>query len=223
MDATDKDAMGLRSLIDRLEEGGERRLPPEPRLSAALGVSRSRLRTLLKQLEDEGAIWRHVGKGTFIGPRQAAVTLDDAGLARAISVDDIFSARLLLEPRLAAQAAIHANAQDIDNLKDCLAEMSGATSFVQWKRLDDRLHRTIAEATHNPLLLILYDTLRSQMKLGIDARVQEVFGQLAQPRRSTDVEHEGVVAAILAHAPERAEQAMRDHIASVRQNLFGSH
>lgn len=210
----------LRVYIDALEEGGETRLPPEPKLSAALGVTRSRLRTLLQQLEQEGAIWRHVGKGTFVGARQAAV-IDDARLIAAISVSDVFNARLLVEPQLAAQAAIHATPADIATMDECLAEMGAATGFPQWKRLDDRLHRLIATATHNPLLLILYDTLCSKTRRGMDARVREVFGPLPQPRKGTDEQHGACVAGIKAHAPERAERAMRDHINAVRSSLFG--
>ena len=45
------------------------RLPPERTLSRQLGVSRSLLRKALAEMEAEGQIWRHVGRGTFIGSR----------------------------------------------------------------------------------------------------------------------------------------------------------
>ena len=66
---TDTDLARLRTFLDETAQRGEERLPSEPRLSEVLGVSRGRLRTLLKKLEDDGEIWRHVGKGTFVGPR----------------------------------------------------------------------------------------------------------------------------------------------------------
>jgi DNA-binding FadR family transcriptional regulator len=99
--------------------------------------------------------------------------------------------------------------------------MTRATSFVQWKRLDARLHRGIAEASHNSVLLMLYDTLRTQVKISLDVRMEEVFGAEAGPQGATDGEHREFLDAIKYHQPERAEQAMRDHLKSVRTKLFG--
>lgn len=219
MSSINDDLARLREFIEGLERNGDSRLPPEPKLGERLGVSRSRLRTILKRLEDEGMIWRHVGKGTFVGPRQ--LTADNSAWAASISVDDFFDARLLLEPQLAAQAAVHATPADIRSLEDCLAEMAATASFPRWKRLDDKLHRAIAEATHNALLLMLHDALRSQARLGLDARMEEVFGTPSSPRITTQTEHTAFVEAIRMHNPESAEQAMREHICSVRNSLFG--
>lgn len=208
----------LRTLIDEALERGESRLPPEPRLSEELGISRGRLRTLLKKLEREEAIWRHVGKGTFVGPRKL---IDPPSGNWSFSMDDILQARLAIEPQLAAQAAMHCNADDLAALEACLAEMQQAPSMSQWKRLDERLHRTIAQATHNPLLLALYDTLRSQMKDTLDKRIDQVLGTAPVPKEETEAEHFRMVQAIRDHDPLAAKAAMRDHIRSVRERLFG--
>ena len=45
------------------------RLPSERELAKQLAVSRMSLRTGLERLEADGRIWRHVGQGTFVGPR----------------------------------------------------------------------------------------------------------------------------------------------------------
>ncbi|WP_321858492.1 FadR/GntR family transcriptional regulator [Paraburkholderia tropica] len=215
----DDDVLRLREYVEKASVSDNPRLPPEPKLGEMLGVSRGRLRTLLKRLEDEGLIWRHVGKGTFAGPRQTSV--DDEALAAMISVDHIMDARLLLEPQLAAQAAIHATPADLAAMDQCLDEMSSAASFLQWKRLDDKLHRLIAAATHNAVLLILYDALRSQVKLTLDVRFEEVYGDAAGPLEATGDEHRSFIDAIRKHNPVRAQQAMRAHLNSVRDSLFG--
>lgn len=220
MNMIEDDVARLRQYIESHVAGGEdRRLPPEPKLGDVLGVSRGRLRTVLKRLEDEGLIWRHVGKGTFIGPRP--VKLGDDNWSSSISVDDLMDARLVLEPQLAAQAAVHATPADIAAMEQCLAEMAGAGPFMPWKRLDERLHRTLAEATHNVLLLLLYDTLRQQLRDNLDTRMEAVFSPITGPRHDTDAEHRLLVDAVRLHDPTRAEQLMRDHLRSVRTRLFG--
>jgi GntR family transcriptional regulator, transcriptional repressor for pyruvate dehydrogenase complex len=217
----DDDVFRLREYIEgHVASSGDVRLPPEPKLSEALGVSRGRLRTVLKRLEDEGLIWRHVGKGTFVGPRH--VKPDDESWSSSISVDDIIEARLVLEPQLAAQAAVHATSADIAAMDQCLSEMAGTGPFVPWKRLDEHLHRTIAEATHNTLLLMLYDTMRVQVRVNLDVRMEEVFAAQTGPRHDTDGEHRLLVDAIRAHNPGKAEHLMREHLQSVRIRLFGA-
>jgi DNA-binding FadR family transcriptional regulator len=216
----DDDVLRLREYIEgHVASSGDLRLPPEPKLSEALGVSRGRLRTVLKRLEDEGLIWRHVGKGTFVGPKH--VTPDDENWSSSISVDDIMDARLVLEPQLAAQAAVHATAADIAAMDQCLADMAATVPFVPWKRLDEHLHRIVAESTHNALLLMLYDTMRVQVRLNLDTRMEEVFTTQTGPRHDTDGEHQLLVDAIRTHNPARAEQLMREHLRSVRTRLFG--
>ena len=213
------DELRLRAFIEQAIQSNSLKLPPEPQLSELIGVSRGRLRTLLKRIEDDGLIWRHVGKGTFIGPRQ--LVSSDPLLRDNISVDDVMNARLLLEPQLAAQAAIHAKPVDIAAMESCLREMREAQSFVQWRRYDEKLHRTVAEATHNDLMLMLFDALRAQAKLSLEMRMEEVFGTLSGPAKNTEGQHMDFVDAIRAHDPRRAESAMRQHIDAVRAELFG--
>ena len=218
MPEQESDLTRLRLLVDQAVERGEERLSPEPRLSEELGVSRGRLRTLLKKLESEGMIWRHVGKGTFVGPRKLTET---ATVGASYSVDAILEARLALEPQLARQAAMHCTADDIATMQSCLEEMERAPSMLHWKRLDERLHRSIAQATHNPLLLTLYDTLRSHMKHTLDRRIDQVFGSAPSPKADTEAEHVAMVKTISSHDPAGAETIMRDHLRSVRDRLFG--
>jgi DNA-binding FadR family transcriptional regulator len=217
MENDQTDISRLRAYCQEQAGNGPSRLPPEPKLAELMDVSRGRLRTLLKTLEQEGLIWRQVGKGTFVGPR--GIDPMAPKWAQGISLNDIMQARLLLEPQLAAQAAIHARPADVMALERTLEEMSAVTSYAAWKVLDDRLHRQIAEATHNALLLLLIETLRTPGKKALDVRLNEVFGKHATPL-DTDSQHRAIIAAIRDGAPERAEKEMRNHIELVRDRLF---
>ncbi|HWD01361.1 MAG TPA: GntR family transcriptional regulator [Amycolatopsis sp.] len=64
----------LRAAISRLAQEGRFRLPSEAELTAALGVSRATLRSVLHSLQKEGRIRRLHGHGTFINRHAIGVT-----------------------------------------------------------------------------------------------------------------------------------------------------
>ena len=69
---TDPDTGALKALREFLvdqELSLNGKLPPERQLCAEFGVTRGRLRKAMAVLEAEGQVWRHVGRGTFFGPR----------------------------------------------------------------------------------------------------------------------------------------------------------
>ncbi len=73
-----------RAILERLREmlvsdrfATPKRLPPERTLASDLGISRAVLRKALATLEREGKIWRHVGRGTFIGSLQETNPWDE--------------------------------------------------------------------------------------------------------------------------------------------------
>lgn len=82
MQATD----ALRSLLGGTDYPVGARLPSEPELAQKLGISRPTLREALQTLEEEGAIVRRHGVGTFAaGPRPVL----DAGLEVLESVEQM--------------------------------------------------------------------------------------------------------------------------------------
>jgi DNA-binding FadR family transcriptional regulator len=207
----------LRDYVDDAIKSRRDRLLPEPQLSELLEIPRGRLRTHLKRLEKDGLIWRHVGKGTFVGPRTAQL----AEAAASVSPSDAMDGRLSIEPLLAAKAAVHARRTDIEAMDKLLEEMASAKTFVAWKSGDDRLHRTIAGAAQNPLLLILYDIVQGYSRSLIAERLEQVVGRSPAPVENSNAAHAAIVAAIKARDPEGAESAMRAHLEAIRGMLFG--
>jgi GntR family transcriptional regulator len=67
----------LRNLLQHGEYVAGDRLPSEPRLAERLGISRPTLREALQTLEEEGAIVRRHGVGTFVAEQRPVL---DAGL-----------------------------------------------------------------------------------------------------------------------------------------------
>jgi DNA-binding FadR family transcriptional regulator len=215
MDVQD-DVARVRAYIDARRREGLQRLPPEEKFAEEVGVARSRLRGILKRLENEGVIWRHVGKGTFIGERSMASAL--GALPSMISPLEAFDARMVLEPQLAALAAMNASPREIHEMQECLQTMAKLERFEEWAVWDERLHRLVAKAARNTLLLAVYDTIRQSAPSGMSTRLNTVYSGGVGQR--TNVEHDRYVEAIANRDPQGAETAMRDHLKSVRATLF---
>jgi len=209
----------LRAFLVQHGLGLNDRLPPERELCGRLGVTRTALRNALATLEAEGQLWRRVGKGTFVGAQPIDDFADIATITSRTNPAEVMSARRLFEPELARVAALNATAADIDEMYVCLAKSRAAANWRQYESWDNRLHRVVAQATGNTLLLALFDTMNA-------VRRAVAWGRLRQskPKPAADhhsfTEHADIVAAIAERDRDRAATAMRRHLESVERNLL---
>ncbi|MEM7693126.1 MAG: FCD domain-containing protein [Pseudomonadota bacterium] len=210
----------LRAFITHTDAAPGDRLPPERELVDALGVTRNDLRKALALLEAEGAIWRHVGKGTFIGARPR----DDAGgiiaIAERSSPVEVMRSRLLIEPVLAGDAARNATANDLADLRDTADASRRAASWREYEASDNALHRAVAKASNNTVLLAIFDTLNAIRRTVVWGRDRAGDGP-PPPDHHSFAEHDAIIAAISIRDSGGAEEAMRTHLSSVRHKLIG--
>jgi len=216
---TDATLVQLRAWLARHDFPPDTKLPPERELTGILGVSRRELRRALAQLEAEGQLWRHVGKGTFTGARHLEV-LSLAEIDRLTNPAEVMRTRLLIEPLIAREAALHATSADLDAMRRCIERSHRAATWRQYETADNELHRAIAAAAANRLLLALFDALNG-------VRRTVVWGILRRPgaaRPPRDhhsfAEHDRVVAAIAERDLDGAEAAMRGHLRAVQRHLL---
>lgn len=212
------DALGqLRDLIASSDYSPGDRLPPERDLMVRLGVSRSVLRKALDTLERDGAIWRHVGKGTFVASQAGGNSL--AELTRQVSPVQLTRARLSLEPAIAREAALHATTEAVAAVKLARDRAYHAVTWDEYEAQDDAFHRSIAEATGNILLVTLFDHLNDVKRA---VAWNTVIRSSERPSRDHPSfgDHEEIVAAIEARDPAAAHGAMRKHLSSVAARLF---
>ena len=210
----------LRQYLSEQELPLNSRLPPERDLCSALGVTRARLRKALAVLEAEGRIWRHVGRGTFIGMRPVLNLSDVEYLTGETSPAAVMEARLAIEPQLARLAALHATNGDFAQMRVCIRNSKAAREWRGYEAWDNELHRAIAAATHNKLLITLFDTLNT-------VRRSTVWGQLRStslpPRdHHSFAEHDRLYDAIVARDADLAADCMRRHLRSVRDRVLAS-
>lgn len=197
------------------------RLPPERSLCESMGVTRNALRKALATLEAEGQIWRHVGKGTFVGSPPVGFSGDVSSITSRTNPSEVMQARLMLEPELARLAALNATQSDVDEMRFCIRKTKGAREWRTYEMWDNRLHRTIARAGGNGCTLALFDMLN-----GIRRAV--TWGRLRSYELGSDrahhsfAEHDALVDAIEQRDTELAAERMGAHLRAVRRDLMQS-
>ncbi|NUU22658.1 MAG: FadR family transcriptional regulator, partial [Streptomycetaceae bacterium] len=160
----------------------------------------------------------HVGRGTFLAPDETAAGADAAGPSPA----EIMASRLVLEPELMPLAVASATGADLAEMERCLRGGDAATSSEEFERWDTALHHSFAVATHNTVLVNVSSLL-------IAARRQPIWGGLKrrtfnpERHRSYCTEHDHIVAAVRERDPQKAREAMREHLYHVRRALLGDH
>lgn len=197
------------------------RLEAERNLARTLDTSRSTLRAALDVLEAEGRIWRHVGKGTFAGPRAIRDERDLAAVGSRTGPAEVMETRRLVEPSLAALAAVRASTDEIAYLQTCLERLQRAGDHDAYGRWDSTLHRAIARSARNALLLAVFDainTVREQLAW------TQLWSASVLPARRADSEaqHAAIVDAIARRDASGARDAMHEHLSSVEYWLLGS-
>jgi len=213
----------LRQLVAQQAAYPQRPLPTERELAADFGVSRRAIRRALAVLEAEGHIWRRQGKGTFVGPTPPSASISFAKLCSRTNFSEVMEARLHLEPALASLAAVRASGEQMAILRRLAERTQGqqgaahtdADSLELW---DSALHRGIAEAAGNRLMLDLFEMLDA-------IRLDPVWRTLRQRARNSDRlstyshDHDDIVGAIESRDPVKAATAMRGHLRALQQAL----
>lgn len=196
------------------------RLPAERMLCVEIGVSRGQLRKALALLEAEGRIWRHVGRGTYVGPRPIKNLSDVAFLSNQTSPMEVMEARLAVEPQLATLAALHGTASNFAELRRCNRRCRTASEWRGYEAWDNNFHQAIASATYNKLLISLFDTLNIVRRSTVWGQLRST--ELPRPDHESFDEHDAIYAAIAGRDPDLAAECMRKHLRTVRDRILSS-
>lgn len=200
----------------------QEQLEPERLLSKRLGCSRETVRAALDVLEKEGRVWRHVGQGTFMGPRPAFEPIPPLMLAETATPADILDARLLLEPGIAAAAAVRATQEDLTELKRHAERTFRASDWQMYELADNAFHKGIARATGNPLAIAFLDVLSAVRSRARWQREHDMTFRRDRKKEYTLQQgrmHSAILDAIGNRDPERAREAMADHLIAVRHAM----
>ncbi len=204
-------------------------LPSERVLQDTYGVSRSVVREALKLLAARGLVTTGSGQGAVISTNRTAPAIDALALAfhRANArLEDLLNARLLIEPAVAALAALHATPLQIRAMHDLAGEMAALAEVASPVRAatysydnNARFHTLLAQASQNPVMEIMIEML-----VGLIWRQQNTVDahQTPERHRYTAEQHLHIVRAIEARDPEAARAAMASHLEHTRKGLSNS-
>jgi GntR family transcriptional regulator, transcriptional repressor for pyruvate dehydrogenase complex len=206
----------VRGLIERGELRPGDRLPAERELAVQLGVSRPSVRAGLRSLSAIGVLQTRHGAGTFITdgpPTLGSEPLSFLAALHGFTRDEMFEARRALEVGVAGLAAERANDEQIATIAEEITGMFAALDDPQTFLIHDiRFHRSVAEASGNPILGSLVEM--------VSALFYEQRRKTAQHGRDLKESahlHRAIYHAIRAHDPKRASAAMNEHLSVAQQ------
>src|SRR3954449_2075978 len=134
-------------ITERRLKAGDR-LPPERELASSMGVSRSSLREALRALAMLGVAEMRHGDGTYLTALDPAALMKPVGLVLALSdggLEQLFEARKLVEPGLAALAAARISDEAAAELCRCAESTPDALEDPEaFMWADIELHAQIA-------------------------------------------------------------------------------
>jgi len=189
------------------------RLPPEREFSERLGVSRTVVREAVRILVTKGLLETRHGIGTTVRAvtREQVIkplTLFIRTCGEAVSIEHLHQVRSMLEVGNAGLAAEQATDADLEDLRRVTAEMEAAAADPkQFAEKDAEFHRRLARATHNPLLVLLLDSIRDLM-----AEVRTLVAQQHGLFERVMPTHIQVLECVESRDARGARRAMREHL-----------
>ena len=199
------------------------RLPTERDLAEQFHVSRTAVREAMKILAQKGLVDMRPGRGTIVIDGSHAAMQDSIGLVMRLRLgevggsDNLVEVRGILEPEIAALAAVRATEKEIAAMREAISAMDenlhNADAYIA---ADNRFHEALAQATQNALIIIL---IQSIVNLLSEQRKQ-VFQVEGGPQRG-QIHHKRILEYVIRREPEAARAAMHLHLQQVREDVSG--
>lgn len=193
-------------------------LPSERELSERFQVSRASVREALRTLESMGLVEIKSGEGTYVAASVETLLTPFASaiLQQKDALLDIFEARRIVEPEIAALAAERANPEELEQLEAILEEQArqiaeGETGV----EADTAFHSTLAQAAKNGVFLRLNDAIVDSLRETRERSLQTH----GRPARSL-AGHREILEAIRSRDPAMAREAMLKHLDAIEQNII---
>jgi len=205
------------SVLDGTLKPGDQ-LPAERELAQRLGVSRTAVREAVKALREKGLVEAYSGRGTFITDGTSNAARQSFDLMIKVGQQEgsphLAELRLILEPGIAALAAMRAEEEHLAAMREAVAVMDRSQKDpAAYIEADLDFHLALAEAVANPLILSLIDSIVGLLR---EQRIK-IFNVEGGPQRG-QFHHKRILEAMERRDAEMARTAMRAHLEQVRQD-----
>lgn len=213
-------------IVDGSLQPGEK-IPSERQLCNKFKASRPVVREAMKELRGRGVIQTVHGKGSFVNNflnnSKKTSTLNKIYQSHPRMLFDLLEVRELLEGEATKLAAERATEKDLYRITKAFNAMNVAytnnSEVLDAAKLDHAFHRSIYEASHNPILI---HTLQSIMDIMLNSVVSTVSNlyHRDRPKQQIEAYHRLIYNAIIDKKPESAERAAVDHIRDIRDQII---
>lgn len=197
------------------------KLPSEAELSSQFGVSRTVIREALRTVSAKGLISIEKGRGIFVKALSADTVSNPLHQYLKFKIEhnyalDVIHARQIIEPSIAAFAALHRTAEDmqklnsnIERLKNYSGELAGLAS------LDMEFHLLIARASQNQVMPLILDPIHRLMP----EIKKSVYATNDHAQESAIEWHSKIVHEIVKGDANGAREMMNKHLAIAEEHI----
>ena len=202
-------------IADRELKAGDK-LPNEFEMAEQLSVGRGTIREAVKILVSRNILEIRRGLGTFVC-RHPGVMEDPFGFAfvkdkKKLALD-LCEVRLMIEPELAALAAVRATPEEVEKLQEIENQVEQLCSRqMQHMEKDIEFHEMIAKMSKNSVMPKLVPVIQAGVSVFIEVT------DLALVRETVRT-HQMVVDAIRNRDSEKARAAMVEHLKSNKDKI----
>lgn len=203
-------------VFGKLQPGDK--LPPERELGEQLGVSRTVTREAVRILAAKGLVETKRGVGTTVSQLTKDHIVEPLSMLLqtqwgGISVEHLHQVRQMIEVEISGLAAQLATEADIAELEERMAELDDAQSSPDaYADADALFHQALSRATHNPLLVILLDSIGDLL-----FRVRLFVHRHPDLVQQTMRDHTLILECVKNRDAAGARQAMEAHLLHARE------
>ncbi len=200
------------------------RLPTELELGEQFGVSRTVMREALRGLQAKGFISIEKGRGMFIKELTSSFVVEPLHFYLSLNCPsvgalDVVHARQVMEPSIAAMAALHRTPEMLQllnaNIQEMIQILRSNGQYGNFADTDSDFHLLIAKASKNPIMPLVIESIRKLM-----SQINLALYDVVKDAKEFAVDfHSKIFDAISARNESLARRIMYDHLKKAEQHI----